>query len=129
MKLVVLDYFLTFSHSALVIFILTGWAFKKSRKVHLIIVSVTLFAWLVIGFIMGSIGYCPLTDWHWDIKRSLGETGLPSSFIKYMVDKIFNVNSGRLFIDAITGIGMVVSVILTITVNFKKNRSAIQFNN
>ena len=24
-------------------------------------------------------GYCPCTDWHWDVKRRLGETGLPRS--------------------------------------------------
>lgn len=123
--MILLDHLLTLIHTVLVLFIISGWAFRRTRKIHLIVVGVTLFAWLVIGFVMGTIGYCPLTDWHWDVKRSLGEYDLPSSFIKYMVDRIFNINSGKLFVDAVTGLGMFMSVVLTITVNFRRNNSLV----
>lgn len=120
----ILDILFTIFHSALVLFMISGWAFEKTRKIHLYVVSITLIAWLVIGFIVGTIGYCPLTDWHWDIKRSLGERDLPSSFIKYMVDKILRIDSEPIIIDAITGVGMLASVILTITFNFRTSRSS-----
>lgn len=31
-------------------------------------------------------GYCPCNDWYWQVKRELGETGLPASYIKYFLD-------------------------------------------
>ena len=35
-----------------------------------------------------TLGYCPSTDWHWQIKEAMGETGLPNSFIKYYMDRL-----------------------------------------
>lgn len=40
-----------------------------------------------LGYFYGW-GYCLLTDWHWEIKRKLGEVDLPSSFVSYSLDKM-----------------------------------------
>ncbi len=106
-----LDYFLTIFHSAFVLFVLIGWIFRKTRKAHLVAITLTLIAWLGIGLYKGVIGYCPLTDWHWDIKRSLGEHDMPSSFIEYMVEKISGLDFERKLVDTATAIGMILSVL------------------
>lgn len=85
--LVFLDYFLSIFHLAFVLFVLTGWFWTRTRKAHRWALLLTATAWLIIGWYVGTIGYCPLTDWHWDIKRALGEKSIPSSFIEYMVEK------------------------------------------
>lgn len=69
---------------------------------------------------MGHIGYCPLTDWHWDVKRELGEANLPASFIKYQVDQIFDVDSDRNFIDLITVLGLVFGFSMAIFFRLKR---------
>ncbi len=82
-----LDILFVVLHSALVVFNLLGWIWKRTRRVHLGTILLTLLSWGVLGIFYG-LGYCPCTDWHWDIKRKLGETDLPSSYIKYYLDAI-----------------------------------------
>ena len=118
--LVFLDYFLTIFHSAFVLFVLTGWIFKSTRKIHLAAIGLTLIAWLVIGLFVGVIGYCPLTDWHWDIKRSLGERNIPGSFIEYILERITGIDFQRKLVDIGSGVGLALSVILAAYVNIKQ---------
>src|SRR5690554_2192338 len=74
-------------HSAIVLFNLTGWIWPSTRRLHLIVIGLTLLSWFGLGVFYGW-GYCPSTDWHWEVKRRLGETGLPDSYIKYYLDRL-----------------------------------------
>lgn len=116
---VFLDYFLTVFHSAFVLFVLTGWLHKSTRKAHVIAILLTLIAWLAIGLYVGTIGYCPLTDWHWDIKRALGERNIPSSFIEYMLEKMTGLDLNRKLVDFGTAAGLILSIIGAVYVNLK----------
>lgn len=120
-----LDIFLSIFHSGLVLFVLTGWLFPIARKAHLIIVLLVLLAWLGIGYYKGVIGYCPLTDWHWEIKRELGERSIPNSFIEYMAEKLTGRDFRSSTVDLVTGIGMTLSVLLSVWVNRKWSLSFI----
>ena len=76
------------AHVLLIVACLTGWIFPRTRKAHLILMGMVLGCWFLLGLKYG-IGYCPLTDWHWQVKTKLGEGPLPNSFIKYLWDHIF----------------------------------------
>ena len=80
-----LDILFVVFHTLLVGFNMLGWAWRRTRRLHLITISVTLLSWFGLGVVYGW-GYCPLTDWHWDVKRVLGETALPASWMKYYLD-------------------------------------------
>jgi hypothetical protein len=80
-----LDYFFIVFHGSLVLFNLTGWAWRKTRRLHLLTIGSTFMSWFGLGVFYGW-GYCPCTHWHWEVKRKLGETNLPNSYIKYYVD-------------------------------------------
>ncbi len=129
-----LDYFLTIFHTTFVVFVLSGWAFRRLRKVHLAAIGLTAGAWLILGIWYG-IGYCPLTDWHWDIKRSLGERNLPYSFVKYIADKITGLNIDTSLIDWATALGLIFGAVMSIVKNrsfflrdtYKKIRKAFAF--
>ena len=82
-----LDIFFSLFHASLVLFNLTGWAWQRTRRIHLATIGLTILSWFGLGIFYGW-GYCPCTDWHWQIKRQLGETGLPKSYIKYYTDKL-----------------------------------------
>ena len=75
-------------HVLLIVACLIGWIFPRTRKAHLILMGVVVGCWFLMGIQYG-IGYCPLTDWHWQVKEKLGEGPLPNSFIKYLLDHIF----------------------------------------
>ena len=95
-----LDAFFVVFHAALVIFNLTGWIWPRTRRLHLVVMSLTVLSWFGLGLVYG-IGYCPCTDWHWDVKRQLGETGLPASYVKYYVDAVTAGDWDALLIDRV----------------------------
>lgn len=92
-----LDVFFTVFHSTFILFVLAGWAHPKTRKAHVIALLLTFVAWILLGLYKGVIGYCPLTDWHWDIKRSLGESGMSSSFVGYMIENYLGLTLSKVF--------------------------------
>jgi hypothetical protein len=80
-----LDVLFTILHTAIVFANVLLWIPRRTRRWHLGIVALTAFSWCLLGPVFGhGLGYCVLTDWHWDIKRARGEQGLPSSFITYL---------------------------------------------
>jgi|SRR6516225_4895715 hypothetical protein len=112
-----LDYFLGFLHIAFTLFNLLGWIWPKTRRIHLITISLTAASWFILGIWYGW-GYCFLTDWEWSIKQKLGEHNLPSSFIKYFADKISCGDINPSLINTVTLILFVLALGLTVYFNF-----------
>ena len=75
-------------------------------------------SWFILGLFFG-IGYCPLTDWHFNILEKLGYTDLPVSYIKYLVDRIFNSDINAQLVENSTAIGFFVALSGAIFVNIK----------
>lgn len=117
-----LDYFLIIVHLVIIGFNLLGWIWPSTRRLHFLFVLLTAGSWLILGIWYG-IGYCPITDWQWQIKESLGETNLPNSFIKYFADKVTHNDISSDLVDALTAICFIAAVVLSVFLNFfrKKN--------
>ena len=115
----ILDVIFLCLHLIVIFFNLFGWIWKITRKSHLIVISITLFSWLILGFKYG-FGYCFLTDWHWEVKSKLGETGLPASFVKYFFDQYTPFHISSYAVDLITGISFSFAILVAIYLNFKK---------
>ena len=119
-----LDTLLTIVHLVIIGFNLFGWIWPKTRKAHFIFVLITAGSWLILGIWFG-LGYCPITDWQWDVKEQLGETKLPNSFIKYYADKLTGKDFSPSFIDEVTAISFAVAALLSIYLNFfRKKRTS-----
>ena len=117
----ILDLLLTLLHFVIIGFNLFGWIWKRTRKLHFIIICATAACWFILGIWFG-IGYCPITDWDWHIKEKLGEHDLPNSFIKYYADMVtgHSVNAG--FIDILTAACFFTAAILSVYLNFIQKR-------
>lgn len=115
--LLLLDILLTILHIVVTLFNITGWMFRKTRRLHLVIIALTFASWFILGFWYG-FGYCFLTDWHWDIKRQRGITDLPASFIKFAADKISGRNISPSLVNTVTLAIFIATILLTIYVNF-----------
>lgn len=79
------DSFFFILHLGVIAFNVVGWMLPATRRANLGLLLLTAASWFGLGQIYG-IGYCPLTDWHWEFKAMLGETGLPNNFIIYVFD-------------------------------------------
>ncbi len=96
-----LDIFFVIFHTTLILFNLFGWIWKPTRKANLITLSLTFLAWFGLGIFYG-IGYCPVTDWHWNVLNQLGQTDLPNSYISYLVLRISGIKPNDTIVDVMT---------------------------
>ena len=114
----ILDYFFVIFHFSLILFNLAGWIWQKTRKLHLYVISATIFSWIGLGFFYGW-GYCPCTDWHWQVKRELGVTGLPASYIKYYLDQVFGYSWDPSTVDILVAVLGIGAFLISIFLNYR----------
>jgi hypothetical protein len=114
-----LDILFTIVHLAITGFNLLGWIWPATQKAHFISILITAASWFLLGIWYG-IGYCPVTDWQWQVKEKLGEHHLPASFITYMAEKITGKSFSPVFMDTITVICFGLAAGLSVYVNFIK---------
>jgi hypothetical protein len=77
----------------------------------------TLASWFILGLWFG-LGYCPVTDWQWQVKSKLGERNLPASFIEYYAEKITSYNFSTSFIDIVTLVSFLLAISFSVYFNF-----------
>ena len=112
-----LDILLTIIHLLIVFFNLFGWIPKKWRKVHFISIVLTASSWFILGIWFG-FGYCPFTDWQWQVKGELGETNLPPNFVEYFAEKITGQNFKPAFVSNVIAFSFAAAALISIYVNF-----------
>lgn len=108
-------------HTGLIVFNLFGWLHPKLQKLNLISLLVTFGSWFLLGLWKGW-GYCFLTDWHYQVLRSLGERDMPSSYIAFLVEKLTGCLPDANLVDALT-VGLAVLALLgSLWVNFRRSK-------
>lgn len=108
-------------HTALIVFNVLGWAWRRTRRFHLLTISATLLSWFGLGIAYGW-GYCPLTDWHWQVKRALGETGLPASWVKYYLDQLTGLAWNATLVDGLVVGVALAALVLSVGLNVRDRR-------
>ncbi len=111
-----LDHLFFLFHTTLTIFNLIGWLLPRTRFLHLISVALTACSWFVFGIWYGW-GYCILTDWHWDIRRQLGQKIETNSYIDYLIRKITGWQLNPDLIDQVVMVLFILIIFLTIFKN------------
>jgi hypothetical protein len=115
----ILDIFFVIFHTFLIFFNLLGWIWKRTRILNLIVLSLTGASWLFLGLIVGTIGYCPLTDWHFSILEKLGKTDLPYSYTKYLADRLTGLDVNASLVDNITLYSFLAALAISIVLNLR----------
>ncbi len=103
-------------HTAILIFNLTGWIFRRTRTLHIICLGATLFSWFVMGAWKG-FGYCICSDWHFQIRRAMGiNDHHVHSYVQLIAKSFFGVDMDRLTSDICAGGGLLFILLATLTV-------------
>ena len=97
---------------------MTGWIWRKTRLPHLILLASTFFSWFILGIWYG-FGYCPCTDWHFQVRMKLGDFDLPYSYIKFCIDSLTGLEVNAKLVEMFTLIFLVLALIASIFVNIK----------
>jgi len=108
-------------HGVVTLFNLFGWIPRRTRRVHLVVIIATLASWSILGIFFG-FGYCPFTDWQWDLKRRLGETGLPNSFVEYYLEILTGADLSPSFVDTLVLGSAVVALGMSLWLNLRRSR-------
>jgi hypothetical protein len=119
----ILDIFFVIFHTSLIFFNLFGWIWKRTRKLNLIVLSLTGASWLFLGLIVGTLGYCPLTDWHFMVLEKLGKTDIPNSYIKYLADRLTGLDFNSAVVDKVTLYTFLAALAFSIFFNLKDFRT------
>lgn len=104
-------------HTGLIFFNLLGWIWQLTRKLNLITLLLTAFSWIILGIWYG-FGYCFCTDWHWQVRRELGYTDMPNSYIKFLADWWTGIEFSTQTVNLWTGILFVAALFASVYVNF-----------
>ncbi|AHC16706.1 DUF2784 domain-containing protein [Salinispira pacifica] len=113
-----LDRFFLIFHTVFVLFNLLGWMWKKTRKIHLITIGLTLFSWGILGFWYG-FGYCFCTDWHWDVRRLLGNPPVHRSYIQFLVRELTGIDPPYRVTADVTLVIFILLILLTVWLNIR----------
>src|SRR5215216_3050376 len=116
-----LDKFFLVFHTLVIAFNLFGWICQKTRKANLALLLLTAISWFVLGLFYG-LGYCPLTDWHWQVLRKIGRADLPYSYIKYLADRITGLDFDAGLVEKATASLFFMALAASIFVNVRDYR-------
>ena len=121
--LLIADHALNVFHLAIVFFLLFGWISLKTRRLHRWTVSVTAFCWIILAQIMGKkLGYCPVTDWHWQVKRLRAQDDMPPSYIAYQFQQI-GLDFDSLLVDYAAVATFVLIILVTLALWYWERRT------
>jgi len=108
-------------HTVLILFNCFGWLFRKTLRWNLITLLATFISWFGLGIFYGW-GFCLCTEWHWQVRRELGYTNDPNSYIQFLL----NLLTGKIFdeklIDTVTVIVFFAALTISIVKNIKVRR-------
>ena len=113
-----LDIFFTIFHTILVLFNLFGWIWKRSRRLNLYCLLLTAGSWVILGIFYG-FGFCPLTEWHFNILEKLGYTDLPTSYLSFLFTRLTGVQLQQSLVDAVTTWGLILALAISLFLNFR----------
>ncbi len=118
-----LDIFFTAFHSLLILFNLFGWIWRKTRKLNLITLGLTGFSWFGLGIFYG-FGFCFCTEWHWQVRYSMGLYNMPNSYVKFLLDRLTGLDWNADLVNTATMVLFIAAVLCSVYVNIRdwKNR-------
>ena len=94
-------------HTSWILFTCLGWIWRQTRPWQLATVVLTAASWFGLGAWYGW-GYCPCTDWHWQIRAQLGYND-PPSYIQLLIRELTGVELRPVTADVLAVVTLVVA--------------------
>ena len=116
-----LNIFFFVFHTVLIVFNLFGWVWRRTRLANLMTLGATAFFWFIIGIWYG-VGYCPSTEWHWQVRLRLGYTIETYSYTKFLVDTITGLDVNAKLVDTATVTLFLLAICASVFTNIKSCR-------
>jgi len=113
-----LDIFFLVFHALFTLFNMTGWIWKKTRRIHLVTVTATAFSWFIFGIWYGW-GFCFCTEWHWRVRSALDRPIMSSSYIHFLILEITGISLPEQAVDNATMAVFIACCVMTVALNLR----------
>ena len=113
-----LNIFFFVFHSCLILFNLFGWIWRKTRKANLILLALTLCSWFILGIWYG-FGYCPCTDWHWQVRTKLNLPVVSDSYLEFLIETITGLDVNKSLVDVFALLFLAAALVMSSVTNLK----------
>ena len=111
-------------HTAWMLFNCVGWIWHRTRPWHLATIALTGASWFVLGIRHGW-GYCPCTDWHWQVRERLGYRD-PPSYTEMLFEQLTGIAVTTTLANTVTVAVFVVVSVLSVVLNVRDRRALIR---
>lgn len=109
-------------HTMWIAFNCLGWMWRRTRPWHLWTVALTGLSWLGLGLWYGW-GYCPCTDWHWQVRARLGHQD-PDSYLQLLARELLGLEVGRSLADSVAVATLGATGVLSIVLHARDRRQS-----
>ena len=89
---------------------------------QLVTVALTALSWFGLGIWYGW-GYCPCTEWHWQVRARLGHHD-PPSYIQLLIRELIGVDLGPESANALALVTLTVVAVVSVVLNIRDRRAA-----
>lgn len=117
-----LNVFFFVFHTCLILFNVTGWAWKRTRPWNLAMLLLTAASWFLIGLRYGT-GYCVCTDLHFRVRAALGIHETADNYLQLLARSMLHVDPSAALVREVAALGFGISLFLSLALNLR-DRSA-----
>lgn len=103
-------------HTGLIVFNVFGWIPRRTRRWNLVTLLLTLGSWVGMGLYYG-MGYCVLTDWHWQVRRKMGIIEDADSYIAFLVRNLSGWDPPIALVNTVAMWTFIIALVMSITLN------------
>ena len=107
-------------HTSWIAFNCIAWSWKRTRRWHLVTMALTAISWFGLGIWYGW-GYCPCTDWHWQVRARLGYHD-PPSYTQLLIKEVTDVDLTPTWADGLTVVVFAAAAVVSIVLNLRDLR-------
>lgn len=105
-------------HSGLILFNLFGWIWRQTRLLNLFVIILTFGSWFILGLWYG-YGYCPFTDWHWQVREKLGYFDHPPSYTAFLIREMTGLELNDQIVNSLTLTLLLLAFLASVALNIK----------
>jgi hypothetical protein len=113
-----LNIFFFVFHTCIILFNVLGWIWRKTRLANLIVLTLTAFSWFFLGIWYG-FGYCPSTDWHWQVRMKLGLYDAQTSYLEFLFETLTGLDISRSVMDVFAVVFLAAAFCASIVLNMR----------
>jgi hypothetical protein len=99
-------------HTAWIGFICLGWIARATRQWQIAAAMLTTLSWFGLGFWYGW-GYCPCTDWHWEVRSRMGLVD-PPSYVQLLIREVTGIMIEPGVADALAFVTLATATLLSV---------------